>query len=228
MSTRAALVMPAAGTGRRLGGVYKPFVELAGRPLLAHTLKPFLADPRVVLAVLAVPPDVLAAPPGWLAALAPRVRLVEGGTERGDSVRLALAAVPDDIDVVLVHDAARPLVTADIVDRAIRSAAAGESVITAIPATDTVQRVDADGRIVETPDRSTLWLAQTPQAFPREVVVLAYEAAREAGTTATDDAAIVLRRGVPVRVIEGDAANLKITVPADLALAEALLRARDR
>ncbi len=226
MNTRAAVVLPAAGGGHRFGGVFKPFVDLAGQPVLRRSLRPFLEDPRIWLAVIALPAHVVAAPPAWLAAIDERVVLVEGGAERGDSVRAGLAAVTPDIDVVLIHDAARPLITSAVIDRALQKAAAGESVVVAIPATDTVQRVDGERRIVETPDRAALWLAQTPQAFPRSVIREAYARAARDDVQATDDAALVLRAGGTVRVVPGDAANIKITVPADLIVAEALLRAR--
>lgn len=227
MSSRAAVVVPAAGGGRRFGGAFKPFLDLAGEPVLSRALRPFLADPRILLAVVALPAGSVEDAPEWLRTLDARVKLIEGGEERGDSVRAALRAVPADIDVVLVHDAARPLVPQDVVRRAIDAAASGRSVIAAVPATDTVQEVDANRIIVSTPDRSRLWLAQTPQAFPRDVIVRAYERAAQSGDRATDDAAVVRLAGGSVEVIEGHHENLKLTVPADRIVAEALLRARE-
>ena len=206
-----------------MGSRPKALLELAGRPVLRCAIEPFLADPRVVRIVVALDAHTFADPPGWLVAMAPRVRRVEGGDERGDSVRAALADLGPDVDVVLVHDAARPLVTAAVIDRTIAAAARGDCVIAAIPVVDTVQEVDAGGRIVRTPDRGRLWLAQTPQAFPRDVIADACERAARDGFRATDDAALVARYGREVRVVEGDSRNIKITVPADLALAEALL-----
>ena len=219
-----AALIPAAGAGRRYG-FFKPFQNLAGEPILLHALRPFLQDSRVKRVVIALPAEYVSDPPDWMLALDNRIALVAGGEERGDSVRNALRALPDDIDVVLVHDAARPLVSAELVDRAIRAAAAGESVVAALPATDTLQQVDAGRRIIATPDRAVLWQAQTPQAFPRAVIMAAYERAAADGVKATDDAAVVLRNGGVVRVIEGERTNIKITVPSDLAVAEALLRA---
>lgn len=226
MKPDVAVVIPAAGAGRRLGGVHKPFVELAGQPVLLHALKPFLAEPRVGWIVIALPAALAADPPAWLASLDPRIVLVPGGEERMQSVRLALLSVPAAAAVVLVHDAARPLVSAQLVRRAIESAAAGRSVVAALPATDTVQRVGPDGRILETPDRRELWLAQTPQAFPRARLLAAAESAARTGFLATDDAALVLHDGGTVHVIEGERENLKITEPGDLLVAEALLRSR--
>jgi 2-C-methyl-D-erythritol 4-phosphate cytidylyltransferase len=223
VSPRVGVVIPAAGIGRRLGGRPKALLELGGQPMLRRTLAPFLADPRVIRIAIAVGADLLADPPEWLAAAGPRVRLVEGGERRGDSVHAGLALLDADIDVVLVHDAARPLVTGAVIERTIAAAAEGRCVIAAVPAVDTVQEVDDAHRIVGTPDRGRLWLAQTPQAFPYAILTGAYERAAREGVAATDDAALVARYGAVVHVVPGDAANFKITVPADVVLAEALL-----
>jgi 2-C-methyl-D-erythritol 4-phosphate cytidylyltransferase len=223
---RVGVIVPAAGEGRRLGGVRKPFLELAGRPMLQHTLRPFLECDDVASIVVALAADDAAAPPAWLAQLAPRVQVVAGGAERGDSVARALAALPDGVDVVLVHDAARPLLDADLVARCIDAAAGGVSVIAAVRVTDTVKEVGADGLIEGTPDRSRLWRAQTPQAFPRAVLEDAYRQAASSGTAATDDAALVAQCGGRVLVIEGADENMKVTTPTDVFIAEALLRQR--
>lgn len=226
MSVRAAVVIPAAGGGVRLGGLAKAFLPLCGEPMLLHTLRPFLADPRIVQAVVALAPSAAAAPPDWLTSLDARISLVAGGETRGDSVYAALAHIGTDVDVVLVHDAARPLVTTAVVARAIDAAAAGRSVIAAVPVTDTIQEVDGDGRIRATPDRQRLWQAQTPQAFPRHVVISAYARAAADGFRATDDAAIVSWAGEAVHVIEGAPENIKVTSPPDVVVAEALLAVR--
>lgn len=226
MTARAAAVIPAAGAGLRLGGVPKPFLELCGKPILQHAIEPFLADVRVEQIIVALPAGIAAEPPAWLRTLAPRIRCVAGGATRGDSVHAAIEAVSPDVAVILVHDAARPLLTEALVRRAIDAAAAGRSVIAAMPVTDTVQQVGPDGTIVATPDRAMLRNAQTPQAFPAAVIRDAYARARAEGVRATDDAALVLRYGSTVSTIEGESGNLKITLPSDLAIAEALLIAR--
>jgi len=226
MKVRAAAVLPAAGSGRRLGGVRKAFLPLAGEPLLLHALRPFLAHPAFEWIVVAVHPEDAASPPAWLAALAPRVAVVEGGAERGESVERALAAVPEAAEVVVVHDAARPLVTRELVDRTVEVAARGAGAVAAVRATDTVKEVDGRGRVVRTLDRDSLWHAQTPQAFPRALLVEAYRRARADGVRAPDDAALVERCGGTVLVVEGSPENLKVTGPADLVVAEALLRRR--
>jgi 2-C-methyl-D-erythritol 4-phosphate cytidylyltransferase len=220
---RAGLVVPAAGAGRRLGGARKPLLELRGEPVLRRALAPFLARPEIVAVAVALGAGDAERPPEWLRTLDARVRLVAGGAERGDSVRAALAALPADLDVILVHDAARPLVSGAVIDRVLAAAAAGRSVIAAVPLSDTVQEVDGSGCIVATPDRARLRAAQTPQGFPAEVLRAAYRQAAREGVQATDDAALVARCGVPVYVVEGAPENLKLTTPHDLRVAEALL-----
>ncbi len=222
----AGVVVPAAGSGQRLGGLHKAFLPIAGEPMLLHALRPFLAHSEVSCVVVVLRSEDVARPPEWLVRLDPRVRLVEGGPERGDSVRAGLVALTDDVEVVVVHDAARPLVTARTVDTAIKAAERGLSVIMGVPVADTLHEVDANGCVVATPDRRRLWHAQTPQAFPRQTIVDAYDLAARDGITATDDATLVVRYGGTVTVIEGDRENLKVTSSADLLIAEACLRAR--
>jgi 2-C-methyl-D-erythritol 4-phosphate cytidylyltransferase len=220
---RAAVIIPAAGAGRRMGGAPNPFLEVGGQPVLARAMRPFLEHPAVDWVVVALAREHVAAPPAWLTAMDPRIALVEGGAERGDSVRRALDLVPPEAAVVLVHDAARPLVSAAVVRRAYEAAARGRSVVAAVPVTDTIQEVDEARRIVATPDRSRLWRAQTPQAFPRAVLVDAYLRAESEEVAGTDEAALVTRYGGVVEVVEGDLRNLKLTSREDLRMAEALL-----
>ena len=221
-----AVVIPAAGSGKRMGGVRKQFLELAGEPMLLHTLRPFLEHPVVRWVVVALSSEDADDPPAWLRGVDPRVALVRGGSERADSVMRALAAVPDEADVVLVHDAARPLVTRELIDRTVAAVREGQGAIAALPISDTVKRV-ANGAIVETPDRAELYRAQTPQAFPRALLVEAYRAAALLGRTTTDDAAMVERYGKGhVVVVEGDPENVKVTDPADMTIASALLARR--
>jgi 2-C-methyl-D-erythritol 4-phosphate cytidylyltransferase len=223
VTVRAAVILPAAGSGRRMGNRPKAFIEIGGRPMLDRSLEPFLEDDRITAAIVVLDPDAALHPPSWLTRLTPRVLIAEGGSERGDSVRSGLARVPAGTDVILVHDAARPLVSTSIVARAIEAAADGRSVTAAIPLADTLHRTDDANRIVNTPDRTGFWRAQTPQAFPADVLRTAHRKAVETSFTATDDAALVAHFGTTVYVIEGDPANRKITVPEDLAIAEALL-----
>lgn len=208
-----------------MGGVRKPFLELAGEPLLLHALRPFLLEPRVVRIAVALPAEVVAAPPPWLLGLGERLTVVPGGTTRSQSVRAGLAALPADLDAIAVHDAARPLVSAKVVSTCFDLALAGSGAVAGCPAVDTLKRVDARGRVVETPDRSVMWQAQTPQAFPAEVLRRAYA---DASAEATDDAALVERTspGVTITMVDAGATNLKVTRPEDVAIAEAILRGR--
>lgn len=228
MSARAAVVVPAGGSGRRMGGVRKQYLELRGEPILVHALRPFLEHPAVEWVVVALPEEDLTDPPAWLTSLDSRIRLVAGGRERGDSVRAALEAVPDAADVVLVHDAARPLVHSKIIDRALAAAITGVGAVAAIPVADTLKEVGAAHEIRATPDRNRYWRAQTPQAFPRTMLVDAYRRAAAFGIAGTDDASLVEQLGGTVVVVEGAEENIKVTRPGDIELAEAYLTIRDR
>jgi 2-C-methyl-D-erythritol 4-phosphate cytidylyltransferase len=209
-----------------MGGVRKPFLELAGEPVLVHALRPFLADARVVSVVVALGAEDAADPPAWLTALDGRVHVVVGGATRAESVRNAVAALPGEVTVIAVHDAARPLVGAEVVSRCIAVAAAGEGAVAGCPAVDTMKEVDREGRIAATPDRTRLWHAHTPQVFPADVLRRAYAVDPLTLAAATDDAALAERVGATVRMVDEGAANLKVTRPGDLPVAEALLRAR--
>lgn len=210
----------AGGSGRRIGGpVRKQYLQVAGQPVLLRAILPFLHHPRIHQTVVVVPPDDAAAPPPWLAELG--VRVVAGGAERGESVWNGLQAVGNDVEVVLVHDGARPFVTAEVIDRVLDACVHGGA-IAAVPVTDTIKEVGDDGTITGTPDRARLWQAQTPQGFPRAALVRAYARAREEGVAATDDAALYERYVGPVQVVAGSYRNLKVTRPDDLPVAEAL------
>jgi 2-C-methyl-D-erythritol 4-phosphate cytidylyltransferase len=224
-SQTLGVVVPAAGTGRRMGGLRKQYLELAGEPVLVWALRPFLAHPALSSVVVALPPGDEASPPEWLTAEDPRISFVAGGESRGESVFNALGALPP-VDVIMVHDGARPLVSEETVDRCFRAAAGGDGVVAGVPAVDTLKGVDSDSRILETLDRSRIWQAHTPQSFPAPVLLEAYEAAREAGFPATDDSALVEASGGSVRMVHGNADNLKVTRPEDLVAAEAILRSR--
>ncbi|MGD8319372.1 MAG: 2-C-methyl-D-erythritol 4-phosphate cytidylyltransferase [Gemmatimonadota bacterium] len=225
---RVGVAVPAAGSGRRLGGVRKPFLELAGEPILVHALRPFLADARVVRVVVALGADDAADPPPWLTGLDARIGVVAGGPTRAHSVRNALDALPADLQVIAVHDAARPLVAAEVVSRCIDLAAVGKGAVAGCPAVDTMKEVDAGGYVVSTPDRAALWHAHTPQVFPAEALRRAYAAPPEALARATDDAVLAASVGVRVRMVDGGPTNLKVTRHGDLALAEAVLAERHR
>lgn len=219
------LAVPGAGTGARMGGIRKPFLELRGKPLLAWALRPFLEHPSVTAVAIALGADDFDSPPSWLTDLDPRIRLVSGGATRGDSVRAALEALPETVDLVAVHDAARPLVTRAIIDRCLAAAGTRRGAVAGWPAVDTLKEVDGEGRILATPDRERIWHAQTPQVFPRGLIMEAYRNAHEGGLANTDDAALVEGIGGEVVMVQGSPWNLKVTRPEDLPLAEFFLKA---
>jgi 2-C-methyl-D-erythritol 4-phosphate cytidylyltransferase len=217
------VAIPAAGTGTRMGGVRKPFLTLLEEPVLLHSIRPFLAHPKVTAVVIALGEEDCEDPPTWLKTLDPRVILVRGGATRGDSVRAALEALPAGVDAVAVHDAARPLLSVEVIHRCLAAVGRERGAVAGWPAVDTLKSVDRHGRIQATLPRAAVWHAQTPQVFPRDLILAAYEAAREAGVADTDDAALVERIGGEVVMVEGSPANLKITRRDDLPLAEFLL-----
>jgi len=218
-------IIAAAGAGRRLGaGVPKQLLEIQGRSILQHSVDAFLGHDRVSEVIVVLPGAMAAAPPEWMASAAPRVRVVAGGARRQDSVANAFDSVDARSEVVLVHDAARPFVTPDLISRSIDAAAAHGAAIVAVAVADTVKRVDGRGVVAETLPRETIYLAQTPQAFRRAVLGEAIALGR-AGAAATDEAMLAEQAGHPVHVIPGDAANVKITTAADL---EAARRDRSR
>ena len=218
------VVVPAAGRGERLGGdTPKALRSLAGEPLLVHAVRALRRAPSVDVIVAA-------APRGWVTRveeyLSPfTVIVVEGGELRQDSVALALAALPDEVDLVLVHDAARCLTPPSVVEAVVAALRAGaDAVVPVVAVSDTIKQVDGD-RVRATLDRASLRAVQTPQGFRREVLAQAHAQARGRGLS-TDDAALVEALGRSVMTVPGSDEAFKVTGPVDLILAEAVLRAR--
>lgn len=215
-----AAIVVAAGSGERLGAdVPKAFVRVGGATLLEHSLARLAAHPRVAQTVVAAPAGHLDA----ARALAPGARVVAGGATRQRSVAAALAEVGSDADLVLVHDAARAFVPAEVIDRVIEALTTADGAVPTLPVSDTIRTVDAAGELGGLVDRSRLLAMQTPQGFRHEILAKAHAAAR--GDDATDDAALVEAIGGHVVAVAGDHRAFKITVPIDLALAEAVLGA---
>jgi 2-C-methyl-D-erythritol 4-phosphate cytidylyltransferase len=201
-------IVPAGGSGERLGADRpKAFVVCAGRPLVEWSVDALSAVCSRV---------IVAAPPSF-----PLPGSVEGGATRSASVRNALDVAPE-ATVVVIHDAARPLVTSGLVRECLDALEEVQGVIAAAPVSDTIHRIRSGDLIQDTPDRAALWAAQTPQVFNAD----ALRQALQAGSMATDEAALVVAAGGRVRVIEGPRDNIKVTTPTDLRLAEALLRDR--
>ena len=228
MSPVNAVVL-AAGKGRRLAaGLSKAYVPIAGRPLVLRTLDRIFAARAVHTVVLVVAAGEIAHCESLLrsdpALRDQRWLLQAGGVTRQQSAMLGLACVGSDCDIVVIHDGARPFVSASLIDRSIEAAAEKDAVVVGLPVRDTIKRVSAEGWVQSTAERSGLWEIQTPQTFKRELIVAAHERAELEGVQVTDDAMVVERCGVPVWVLEGERTNIKITVPEDVSLAEMLVR----
>jgi 2-C-methyl-D-erythritol 4-phosphate cytidylyltransferase len=215
----AAAVIVAAGRSERMGDLDKMLAALAGRPLVAHAIAAFAAHPEVEEVIVVASEANRDAVEALVSDVAPGGRVVLGGARRRDSVFAGLGATV--ADYVLVHDGARPIVTAELIAAALAGARETGAALCAVPVSDTVKRVEDDGLVRGTISREGLWLAQTPQAFQTDLLRRAHAAT---DIDATDDAALVELLGEPVRVVMGSAHNIKVTTPGDLALAEALLR----
>jgi 2-C-methyl-D-erythritol 4-phosphate cytidylyltransferase len=223
---KASAIVVAAGSGVRLGAsTPKAFVRVGGSTILALTLRTVGAVPSIGEIVLTVPPRMERAAREEAAGLELPLKIIAGGIERQDSVRLALAMTSAEAELVVVHDVARPFATAAMFDAALERAAEVGAAIVAAPLADTLKQV-AGETIRATVLRANLWLAQTPQAFRRRLLIRAHEAASRAGIIATDDADLVERLGATVAIVAGSSMNLKITTPEDLRLAEAIAASR--
>ncbi len=219
-------IFPAAGKGRRMGASFnKVFAALSDKPILIHTLLSFsrcnLVDNFVVVTA---PHEV--EPVSLVLKSIPLIKpckVVAGGSERQYSVYNGLMAVPDRTDIVLVHDAARPLISASVIAAVINEAKQTGAAVAAVPVTNTIKVIGNDNLVVNTPDRHTLWMIQTPQGFNKDLLLKAHEQARTDNFLGTDDASLVEHINCPVKVVMGDYKNIKITSPDDLVYAEAML-----
>jgi 2-C-methyl-D-erythritol 4-phosphate cytidylyltransferase/2-C-methyl-D-erythritol 2,4-cyclodiphosphate synthase len=217
------VIIVAAGRSQRMGGVTpKPLLDLGGRSLLRRSVAAFDGHPGVQELVVVLPKEWLDGASAVIGPTTRRCQCVAGGAQRHDSVRSGFAHLPEDVDIVLIHDAARPFADAGLIDRVLSATRETGAAVPALPARDTVKRVDRARQVVaETIPRDEIWLAQTPQGFRRAVLSAAMTAAD--AVDATDEAMVVERSGQPVRVVEGDERNVQITTPEDLAAARARL-----
>ena len=227
-------VVVASGSGSRFGSQHgKQLASLAGIPLVGHAMLALEHCDEVDEVVLVCHPDRVADFSADVVVglgLTKVSRVVPGGDTRQESVEAGLARVSGDASIILVHDGARPLVTPAIFTDAIsalRCDGAADGVVVGHPAVDTLKWVDADRTVTATPDRASLWVAQTPQVFRARVLRRAHEAATASGFIGTDDASLVERSGGVVRMVEGPRHNIKVTVPEDLVFAAAVLAARE-
>ncbi len=220
------VVIVAAGASSRTAnerGELKQFRWVGRKPMLLHAVHAFQRRPDVALVVCVLPRSHAGDPPPWLfQADLDRLLVGQGGATRGESVWSGLEDLPEELNVAVIHDAARPLVTDATIDAVIAEARRGRGAVAALPVVDTLKEVDETGRIVRTVDRTSLWRAQTPQAFPLRMIEAAYVEAKRAGISATDDAALCERLGMEVVVVRGSERAMKVTEESDFALAERL------
>ena len=225
---KTAAIITAGGIGKRMGaGLPKQYLEVAGKSIIVHTIERFVGLQGVRQVIVTVPPgdetsfaaDILAP-----FALNEMVTVVAGGAKRQDSVANGLAAVADDVEIVLIHDGVRPFIKRDVIQRAIETARDKGACVVAMPLKETIKRVDENMCLAETVDRSVLWGAQTPQVFRFDIIREAFEKAAREGFYGTDDTMLVERLGHPVSIVEGDYHNIKITTTEDLAIAEAIAK----
>lgn len=203
----------------------KQYHQISGAPLLVHTVRRFITHPQIDRTVVVVPPD-------WISRTVQMfeehglthqsLTVIAGGRRRQDSVRAGLNTLNEDIDIVLVHDGARPLITHDLIDRCWKAVELHGAAIAAVPVKDTLKRGGSENRVTGTVDRNNLWQAQTPQGAQRELLLTAYEAA--ADMDVTDESMLLEHANIPVTLVEGEETNLKITRPEDLPLAENIMQ----
>jgi len=226
MARDVGVIIVAAGSSTRTSGQeLKQFRWVAGKPMLLHSLQAFMARDDVVSVVCVLPREYVADPPPWIFQCdIDRLLISVGGRTRTESVQHGLEDLPNEAQVTLVHDAARPLIEDTLIDRVVARAREGVCAVPGLPVVDTIKEVDTDGRVVRTVDRARLWRVQTPQGFPRESIERAHREARAANVSATDDAALCERIGLPVVMVPGSERALKVTDEGDFARIEALLR----
>lgn len=220
-------IVPAAGAGIRLGGsVKKQFIALNGLPILSHTLRALAASNALAAIIVVIPPgeESRGQEALELAGIDLEAEVVPGGQLRQDSVYIGLQRAKAETDLVLIHDGVRPFVSREVVLATVEAAKEVGAAVAAVPAIDTIKRVDTDGFVVETLQRGQLWSIQTPQVFRYALLMQAHRAVRERGIVATDDAALVERIGGMVKVVRGSYENLKITSEEDLPLASLILK----
>ncbi len=228
MTMSVAVIIPAAGFGTRMNvDQPKQYLLLAGLPVLVRAVRPFYEEPQVSGIVVVAPAERLAETRALLAEhglAADQVVVVAGGKRRQDSVKAGLEALDERVEMVLVHDGARPLVSAELIRRCLQAAVSDGAAIAAVPVKDTLKRGDSRGKVEATVDRRFLWQAQTPQVVRRKLLERAY---RENGDEeTTDESSLLEKAGIPVTLVLGDEENLKITRPEDLVVAEKLLADR--
>jgi 2-C-methyl-D-erythritol 4-phosphate cytidylyltransferase len=227
---KTVAIIPAAGTGKRMeSGVSKQYLDLEGVPILVRTLEIFEKATSVDAVFLIVPAgdvDAIRRDTVIPHRLAKVRKILPGGKERQDSVKAGIDALGPDTEIVVIHDAVRPFITGELIGASVEGARTFGAVSLGVPVKDTVKSVEPDGWVEHTMERSKLWLTQTPQAFRRDIIREAYRRAFAEGVYATDDASLVERIGIRVRMIPGTYENIKITTPGDLATGAVIVGSR--
>lgn len=224
---KISAIIPSAGLGSRMGGVKKPYIELFGKPILVHTLEVFQKCKSIdnILIVTAKGDEERCAIDVIKAySINKATDIVVGGNTRQESVFNALKKLSSDNDIVVIHDAVRPLFAESMILESIEQAKQNGSAIIAVPVKDTIKEANEDNFVFKTLDRRKLWAIQTPQTFRYEIIMQAHIKARENGILATDDASLVEKMGLKVKLIMGSYENIKITTPDDLVIAESILK----
>jgi len=226
MVPSGAAIIPAAGSGSRMGcSEPKQYCLMAGTPMIIHTIRPFLRS-RFIKTIIVVVPEQWLKKTGQLLdeylGAETCLQVVPGGKRRQDSVLAGISQLGDDIDIVLVHDGARPLVTTELIDRVYNQCTLHNAVIAAVPVNDTIKKCDSENRVQSTVDRQDLWQAQTPQASRLDLLKACYN--KFGHKSVTDEASLLELGNVPVTVVEGSENNIKITRPEDLVMAEKIMQ----
>lgn len=232
MEKTATAIILAAGQGKRMvADTNKQYLLLAGQPVLAHTLAVFencAAIDRCIVVAKAEECEYCRREIVEAGGFCKVIAVVAGGAERQDSVYQGLLALPEDCRFVAVHDGARPLITAEVITRALTEVTEDCGAVVGVPVKDTIKRADEAGIVIETPPRATLWSVQTPQIFERRQLSEAYRQALADGFYGTDDASLVERQGAMVKMVLGSYENIKLTTPEDMLLAENILHGRQK
>jgi len=227
---KVTALIPAAGRGIRMGTKEsKPYLDLAGKPILVHTLHEFERCSSIDEIVLIVSESDIEYSRVSIAEafkLKKVSKIIAGGLKRQDSVWEGLKTLKNGCDLVMVHDGVRPFVSQDILEMSVRETSRWGATVASVPVKDTVKTASEEGEVLETLDRRKLWAVQTPQTFKYDILKSAYEKAFKEGFYGTDDASLVEKLGIKVRIIPGSYENIKITTPEDLALGEAILKRR--
>ena len=215
-------VIVAAGNASRMGGIDKVMAELKGEPMIVRTVRTFQECDAISEIVIVTRPDLILPITGLTRSMSKVKAVVAGGKSRQESVNLGLNALSDKVKLAAIQDGARPLITWQVIDRVVRAAHTHGAAIPAVPVKDTI-KIGNGGVIENTPDRASLFAAQTPQVFDFDLLRGALKKAEQDGATVTDDASAVEHLGMKVKIVEGDERNMKVTTPMDLKIAEMLL-----